>query len=405
MSIQGTEMSTKFLPHLSGLFWDGISSGLVMMALPWLLLQHGDMGLFVALTTLACTLSSFVLTPIFATFIDRHSRKAILMLVQAIQVATALILLVFVEEQSVSIWVLAFAQWVFWLTNDLAWCTNSAFTQENYQKHEYATYSSYQEIVFQATSLGAGSLGIVFLELWGIAQFAAFAAVASTLSLISFAMTSYHRRQRSQASVSFVSELVESKTVFAKQPRFYAFLALSCLGYPALTYLSKLIPIHFSEQHVSASWFASWSLSYGIGALLCGFIVKTLLTKFATEKAMMICLFSVGLLVFAMALSPSPQMIVGLTLLVGFCSSYNRIARTYKMNLEVDNHYRGRIDGGLKLFSTFAQSISYVMIAVLSYYNAIGLGFMILSVVLIVASLLMQRIYVRQGHLQLSSAC
>ncbi|MFA0697747.1 MFS transporter, partial [Vibrio sp. 10N.222.49.C9] len=72
-------MNRKFLPHLSGLFWDGISSGLVMMALPWFLLQQGDMGLFVALTTLACTLSSFFLTPIFATFIDRYSRKAILM--------------------------------------------------------------------------------------------------------------------------------------------------------------------------------------------------------------------------------------------------------------------------------------------------------------------------------------
>ncbi|GEA51950.1 MFS transporter [Vibrio inusitatus NBRC 102082] len=327
------------------------------------------------------------------------------MMVQGIQITTAVILLVFVENLSASIWVLAFAQWVFWLTNDLAWCTNSAFTQENYQKHEYATYSSYQEVILQATSLGAGSLGIVFLELWGIAQFAAFAAIASSLSLISFAMTSYHRCQRPQASASFGSELIETKVVFSKQPRFYAFLALSCLGYPALTYLSKLIPIHFSAQHISASWFASWSLSYGIGALLCGFIVKTLLTKFATEKAMMVCLFSVGLLVFTMALSPSPQMIVGLTLLVGFCSSYNRIARTYKMNLEVDNHYRGRIDGGLKLFSTFAQSISYVMIAVLSYYNAISLGFMILSVVLILASLIMQRIYARQGHLQFSNAC
>ncbi|PMO36430.1 MFS transporter [Vibrio breoganii] len=398
-------MNRKFLPHLSGLFWDGISSGLVMMALPWFLLQQGDMGLFVALTTLACTLSSFFLTPIFATFIDRYSRKAILMLVQGIQVATALILLLFTQEQAISVWVLAFAQFVFWLTNDLAWCTNNAFTQENYQKHEYASYSSYQEIVFQATSLGAGSLGIVFLELWGMAQFATFAVVASTLSLLSFSITTYHRRPREESSSSFSSQLIESKTVFTQQPRFYAFLALSCLGYPALTYLSKLIPIHFSEQSISASWFASWSLSYGIGALMCGFFVKVLLSKFATEKAMMACLFCVGLLILAMALSPSPQMIVGLTLLVGFFSSYNRIARTYKMNLEVDNNYRGRIDGGLKLFSTFSQSISYVMIAILSYYNAISLGFMILSIVLIIASLAMHRIYLRQGHLQLSNAC
>lgn len=80
----------RTVPYLTGLFFDGISSGLFMMALPWMMLQTPDMGTFVALTALVCTALSFVITPFFATLIDRHSRKAILLFNQWLQALTAL---------------------------------------------------------------------------------------------------------------------------------------------------------------------------------------------------------------------------------------------------------------------------------------------------------------------------
>lgn len=70
----------RTLPYLSGRFFDGISSGLFMMALPWVMLSTPDMGTFIALVALTCTATSFVLTPFFATLIDRHSRKLLLIL-------------------------------------------------------------------------------------------------------------------------------------------------------------------------------------------------------------------------------------------------------------------------------------------------------------------------------------
>lgn len=73
-----TGTQNRTLPYLSGRFFDGISSGLFMMALPWIMLQTPDMGSFVAMTALACTAISFVLTPFFSTLVDRHSRKQIL---------------------------------------------------------------------------------------------------------------------------------------------------------------------------------------------------------------------------------------------------------------------------------------------------------------------------------------
>lgn len=52
-------MKNRTMPYLSGRFFDGISSGLFMMALPWVMLETPGMGPFVAMVALACTAISF----------------------------------------------------------------------------------------------------------------------------------------------------------------------------------------------------------------------------------------------------------------------------------------------------------------------------------------------------------
>lgn len=160
-------MKNKTQPYLAGRFFDSISSGLFMMALPWVMLSEPNMGTFVALVSLSCTAISFLATPFFSTLIDRHSRKVLLVLNQWIQSGMALVVFIAYWLGFESHWLLAFAQLVYWVSSNFAWTTNNAFTQENYQHHEYAKISGQQEIVMQSTTLGAGALGIVLLEMWG----------------------------------------------------------------------------------------------------------------------------------------------------------------------------------------------------------------------------------------------
>ncbi len=149
-------MKNKTQPYLAGRFFDSISSGLFMMALPWVMLSEPKMGTFVALVSLSCTAISFLTTPFFSTLVDRHSRKALLVLNQWIQSGMALVVFIAYWLGFESHWLLAFAQLVYWVSSNFAWTTNNAFTQENYQHHEYAKISGQQEIVMQSTTLGAG---------------------------------------------------------------------------------------------------------------------------------------------------------------------------------------------------------------------------------------------------------
>ncbi|KXO13141.1 Permease of the major facilitator superfamily [Moritella sp. JT01] len=220
-------------------------------------------------------------------------------------------------------------------------------------------------------------------------EFSFLATFASLLSGLCYIATPYKRQFRPSLKEAFFKQLVASKSIFSKQKHFYAFLALSCLSYPVLTFLVKLVPIYFAEQGISGSWFAAWEMSYGLGALLSGLLIARLLRRYEHENAMIVSILVMATLLILMGSYLSPTLIILLTVVLGFFNSYNRIARTNKMHHVIAMEERGRVEGGLKLFSTLAQSLSYVVIALLSYLQLTALGFIIIGIVLLIAGVIM----------------
>ncbi len=383
---------TKTYRLLIGNVFDGISNGLFMMALPWVMLTQFDSdnsGVVVAIVATICTASSLFLTPFFATLIDRYSRKNIMVAGQAIQFSAASILVLVTFVQVPSLYLLAAVQVIFWLVNDLSWFASNALVQENFNKKEYPSISSYQEIIMQSVTLVSGGLGVMLLEFWSMKEFALFASGASFLGMTAYLTMPYYRKVRNSKSVNFIRQMVQSRSIFAANPKFYLFIVLSCLSYPVLTFLGKLVPVYLAEQGAQGHWFAMWSSSYGIGALICGFIVTILIKRLQLEKLMSYSMVVLAIILFAIALFSSPLSLILLTIVFGFFNSLNRISRTNKMNLEVPMEHRGRVDGGIQIFSSLTQSLSYLLIAWLAANQNSELGFVIAGGVLLFSALLM----------------
>lgn len=318
--------------------------------------------------------------------IDRHSRKTILLFNQWLQVLTALVVALASLWGWHSPWLLAGAQLIFWLSSNLAWSTNNAFTQENYQQHEYASIAGKQEIVLQATTLSVSGLGVVLLEHWGLLEFALFAASASFIAAISYTLTPYHRQLRAAKSGQFWHQVVESRVIFSAQPRFFTIIFLSCLSYPIVTYLGKLVPIWFAENQVAGHWFASYSIAFGLGSLLTGLSIHRLLAKGNYPKTLLWAMVALTFALAGMALATTPLALIVLTFLFGFFNALNRITRTNWMHHTVAIEQRGRVDGELAMFSTLVQSLSYLLIAFLAQQDQTQLGFLVATLVMLVAS-------------------
>lgn len=71
------------------------------------------------------------------------------------------------------------------------------------------------------------------------------------------------------------------------------------------------------------------------------------------------------------------------------------------MHYSVNIDQRGRADGGLQMFSTLVQSVSYVAIAFLSHFGLTQLGFMLAAMVMVAAVFMMVRL---NGRMKLSAA-
>ena len=174
--------------------------------------------------------------------------------------------------------------------------------------------------------------------------------------------------------------LKESKHIFSREPYFFGFILLSCLSYPMLTYLSKLVPIWFSEQDITGDWFAGFNISFGLGSLFTGLIVTKVLNRLPHAHIIFASMTILSLTLIGMSFSLHPMGILMLIALFGVFNALNRIARINWMHHTVSIHQRGRVDGGISMFSTTVQSLSYVVIAMLSHYDMTRYGFIFAAV-------------------------
>jgi predicted MFS family arabinose efflux permease len=181
----------------------------------------------------------------------------------------------------------------------------------------------------------------------------------------------------------------QSRAIFAQQPRFYAFLLLSCLSYPILTFLGKLVPIWFAENNISGDWYAGYNISFGLGSLLTGVLVSKLLTMSSHQTTMQYSMALVALALFGMSMATHPGYILLMTIVFGFFNALNRIARTNWMHHTIEISQRGRVEGGLVLFSTSVQSLSYVIIALLAHNGFTQYGFAIAAFTMLAAVVVM----------------
>lgn len=108
----------------------------------------------------------------------------------------------------------------------------------------------------------------------------------------------------------FFEQIKESREVFTLRPQFYAFLMLSTLTYPILTFLSKLVPIWFAEMNISGDWFAGYNIAFGMGSLVTGLFVSRLLGISTHPKIIIGAMLLATMALIGMSLSASPQSLI-----------------------------------------------------------------------------------------------
>ena len=91
----------------------------------------------------------------------------------------------------------------------------------------------------------------------------------------------------------------------------------SCLSYPVLTFLSRLVPIWFSEINITGDWLALYNIALGVGALVIGLLIPKILKMASHQTIMQLSMLIIGLTLVAIGQLSDPVYIIALTLALG----------------------------------------------------------------------------------------
>ncbi len=370
--LRDTRVQRLLVANITG----SIGSGVTIIAVPWLLIHRAGGDRLYGWTTLGTTLALFLMMPHYGAWLDRHSRKTMLLVGELFGfVATLAMASLSLATGRVETWQLVTIYFCGMLYYTLHYPAKYAFLQQIFARDQYQSLMGLLEIQGQTAMMVAGGLGSLLIDrvpLPFILLFDAFTYLFSFLVQSTLPYESTHLTDPSRAGFSPPSakigirhSIVEGWQWLRARPAMSLFFACTLMPFIAVMVGNYLFPIYVSEVlHASADVFGRGELVFAIGAILAGASVPRLATERGAERAILwangLCLIAVSLFTFA---SNQGTYYFAL-LLFGYGNAGTRVGRHTLLFVTVPNAVMGRVgmffnvyDRVLRTALTFAMTL------------------------------------------------
>ena len=383
--LRDTRVQRLLLANITG----SIGSGVTIIAVPWLLVHRAGGDALYGYVTMGTTLALFLFMPYYGTWLDRHSRKTMLLGGELFGfAATAAMAAWALASGQVATWQLIVSYFCGMLYYTLHYPAKHAFLQQIIDRQHYQSLTGLMEIQGQAASMLAGGLAGLLIDhvpLWAI-----LAADASTY-LFSFAV---------QSTLPYVSTHLQDG---APPPGAWAAMAegwrwmdgrrtlslfFGCTLVPFILVMvsNYLFPVYVSGVlHASAAVFGNGEIVFAVGALLAGVFIPRLATERGPggviTATLLLCLAAVALL----SLQASPWTYYAALGLFGLGNAGCRVARNAAMLHAVPNRVMGRIGIFFSAADRLLRTVLTFACTALVAHGGARLAFTLLWVVMLAA--------------------
>ena len=142
-----------------------IGSGVTIFAVPWLLVHQPGGNATYGTVTLVTTVALFLFMPYYGVWVDRHSRKTMLLGSELFGLlATGALAAVGAATGRYELWQLAAIYFCGMLYYTLHFPAKFAFLQQVFDKSHYQSLMGLMEVQGQTAMMIAGGLGAVLVE-------------------------------------------------------------------------------------------------------------------------------------------------------------------------------------------------------------------------------------------------
>jgi len=389
--LRDSRVRRPFLANTTG----SIGSGITIFAVPWLLVHRPDGNAAYRWVTLGTTLALFAFMPFYGAWIDRHSRKAMLLGSEAFGFfATLAMALLGLALGGFATWQLAAIYFCGMLYYTLHYPAKFAFIQQIFDRSQYQSLTGLLEIQGQAAMMAAGALGGLLVDrvpLWAIlladaATYAFSFAVQSTIPYEATHLATAHLSPAtSTAKPSVWSNVAAGWAWLSARPQLNLFLTCSLLPFVALMTANYLFPIFVAQTlHAGPGYFAGGEIAFALGAMAAGAVLPRLLSRASADRTIPGTIVCFLIALIAILLFRHPAIYLVASVVLGFGNAGCRVARNTLMLHVVPNEVMGRVSIFYSVLDRLLRTLLVSAMVVVDIYGPPS-GFLILFAVVALA--------------------
>ncbi|MBA3848910.1 MAG: hypothetical protein C0502_02815 [Opitutus sp.] len=346
-----------------------VGSGVTIIAVPWLLVNRPGGSQLYGWATALTTLAIFLFAPYYGAWVDRHSRKTMLLLGEVFgATATLTLALTGLVRGEYATWQLVTVYFCGMFYYTLHFPAKFAFVQQIFAREHYQSLTSTMEIQGQTAAMLAGGLASLLIDHVSLTTIL---LIDASTYFVSFALQSgipyapTHRTEESRAAAPGAWQAVgEAWAWLRERPALSTFLLCSFVPFLCIMVGNYLYPIYVSHTlHASPAVYGRGEMVFAAGAIAAGLLVPQLTARHshARTTVALAVVFTLGLaLIFTW---PRIGPFYAAMLLQGLGNAGVRVARNVIVLETVPNALMGRVH---VFFLVFERSLRTLLILLMT---------------------------------------
>lgn len=394
----------RFLAIILSDFTSGVGTGITIFAVPWFLIRQTwepveiGMGAFSAtivngqqlygIAMIAVTMAAAVIAPFWGVWLDRLSRKSLLVGCELYGFVTVSLFVVLGWLHGTQTWhyVALYTLAVLYFTT--YYPTRFALVQQVFERRHYGAINGALEIVSQSAMVMTGAIAAALIELVGFQAILVIDAATYLFGGLLLLTVPYEALGESEETrrSSPLRNLVEGVAFLRSNPKLLVFLLASFMAFVCVIPMNYLWPNHV--QHTlgaSVRVFAAGEIAFSVGAIVAGVLQPVLIRRFGPFGAILIASGVFTIAVFLKALILVPVAYVLLLLVTGWGNAGTRVARSTLIMELVPMRLVGRVNTVLSMFQKAALVVLVGIFTARIAEEGTPLGFLIVTGLMVLA--------------------
>lgn len=341
-----------------------IGSGVTIIAVPWLLVNRPGGSQLYGWATVFTTLAVFLFAPYYGAWVDRHSRKVMLLASEIFGATCTLSMAAWSAFSGhVETWQLVTVYFCGMFYYTLHYPAKFAFVQQIFAREHYQSLTSVMEIQGQTAAMIAGGIASLLIDHVSLTTILLIDGSTYFVSLALQAGIPYeatHRPPEGTAPLGAFQSVREGWNWLRARPALATFFLCSYTPFLGIMVGNYLFPIYVARTLAeSPAVYGRGEMAFALGAVAAGFCVPLVAARQGQARTTVILaglfLAGIALLVVWPAILP----FYAALLLLGLGNAGVRVARNVIVFESVPNALMGRVN---VFFLVFERSLRTVLI-------------------------------------------